>query len=495
MTIFFKYCFFVLHTHTHTHTQKIQQRQYHTDTMLLTGRLSFAVKHVFAHVFLYLLPRLVSGILRRWPRRLLGWLRLASPVPDERDVTLITNKADVHHLRQRFALPAPDAPPLRYNAPLYNGHVETVLAGLRDGPRVHFERELVEADGGQHVNLDFLYPASSPASTSSAAQGRGKAPTAKGMLFVVPGLLNASTTNYSRHFAAIATEHGFAVCVLNYRGMGTTPLEVPRLFSATFTNDIRHCLHHYLQPEQVQARLGTPERVPLLAVGFSLGGVTLMKYLGEQGAAAAEREAKEGLPANSLPPDTPVSALFTVTSPYDLIEADKMCDTAAYRHLYEKPFAVGLRKYSKHNRAMLTRLPNVDAQWLFEGPNPGINRISSIRDFDIFISAGHNGFASPREYYAAAQPFKWLPHCRTPVLCIGDRNDVVAGLFVPDEKWRALVAANPFVVYVCFPVGGHLGFVGSVAAEWRGDATEAERLVMAASTQFCSTVPATKKTN
>lgn len=466
--------------------------------MLFSSRFSFAVKHVFAHIFFYLLPRLLSGLLRRWPRRLLGWLRILPVAKDEGEVTVITSETDAHHLRQRFALPAPDQPPLRYAAPLYNGHLETVLAGMRSGPRVNFERELVVADGGQHVNIDFLYPpsadAATAATTADAGGAKGKAPHAKGMIFVVPGLLNASTTNYSRHFADVATKQGFAVCVMNYRGMGTTPLEVPRLFSATFTADIRYCLHEYLRPAQVQERLGTPQPVPLIAVGFSLGGVTLIKYLGEQGLAAAEKERRERLPANSVAPDTPVSALFTVTSPYDLIEADKMCNTAMYRHLYAKPFAVGLRRYSKHNRAMLTQLPNVDAKWLFEGPNPAINRISSIRDFDVYISAGHNGFANPHDYYAAAQPFKWLPCCRTPVLCIGDRNDVVAGLFVPDSEWRALVAQNPYVTYVCFPVGGHLGFVGSVAAEWRGDATEAEQLVLRASSQFCST-SMTKKTN
>ncbi|KPA77036.1 hypothetical protein ABB37_07380 [Leptomonas pyrrhocoris] len=453
--------------------------------MLLSARLSFAAKHLFAHVFFYLIPRLLSGILSRWPRRILSWWRLLPAPKDEREVTLIANSGDVHHLRQRFALPAPNQPPMRYSSPLYNGHIETVLAGLRSGPAVRFERELVEADGGQHVNMDFLYPPASPDMSAAAPAAKGKAPHAKGIFFVVPGLLNASTTNYSRHFADVAVRSGFAVCVLNYRGMGTTPLEVPRLFSATFTADICYCLHHYLRPEQVQSRLGTPEPVPLIAVGFSLGGVTLMKYLGEQGVAAAERERKESLPEGSVPPDTPVSALFTVTSPYDLIEADKMCDTAAYRHLYEKPFAVGLRKYSHHNRAMLAQLPNVDARWLFEGPSPGINRISSIREFDVFINAGHNGFASTREYYAAAQPFTWLARCRTPVLCIGDRNDVVAGLFVPDAQWRALVEQNPYVVYVCFPVGGHLGFVGGITAEWRGEATEAERLVLKASSQYC----------
>ncbi|KPI87174.1 hypothetical protein ABL78_3736 [Leptomonas seymouri] len=459
---------------------------------LLSARVFFALKHAFAHVFLYLVPRLLSGLLSRWPRRILSWLGLRPAPEDERKVTVITNDSDVHHLRERFALPAPDQPHMRYTSPLYNGHIETVLAGLRSGPHVSFQRELVEADGGQHVNMDFLYPP--PPDTATASVTEGKAPHAKGIFFVVPGLLNASTTNYCCHFADVATRSGFAVCVLNCRGMGTTPLEVPRLFSATFTEDIRYCLHQYLRPEQVHARLGTPEQVPLIAVGFSLGGVTLIKYLGEQGLAAAEREKKEHLPEGSVAPDTPISALFTVTSPYDLVNSDKMCDKAAYRYLYEKSFAVGLRKYMKHNRAMLTRLPNVDAKWLFEGPNPGVDRISSIRQFDIFINASHNGFATPQEYYAAAQPFTWLPRCRTPVLCIGDRNDVVAGLFIPDAEWRALVERNPHVVYVCFPVGGHLGFVGSIAAEWRGDATEAEQLVLNASSQFCrSSAAAAKK--
>lgn len=470
--------------------------------MGFSDRVSFAVKHVIAHVFFYLLPRLVSGLFTRWPRWLIsvvtGGKLVATPV-DEREVTLIANDADPQQLRKRFGLPLPGQPPMRYAGPLYNGHLHTILGGLREAPRVPYERELVVSHEGQHINMDFLYPsaAGQPLDTKSPVSSltspvlavgpsKGRAPQAKGLIFVVPGLLNAATTNYIRHFVDKAVDAGFAVCVQNHRGMGSTPLEVPRLFSATFTEDLRYCLEHYMQPAQVQERLGTPAPVPLIAVGFSLGGVTLIKYLGEQGKAAEEKEAASKLPRGSVPADTPVSALMTVTSPYDLIEADRMSATPTYRRLYEKPFASGLRKYAKHNREMLTKLPNVDCKLLFEGPSPAINRITSIRLYDVYINASHNGFATPQEYYAAAQPFLWLPHCRTPVLCIGDRNDVVAGGFVPDAQWQALVASNASVVYVCYPVGGHLGFLGSPAVEWRGDASEGEQLVLHAATQFCA---------
>ncbi|GET86691.1 hypothetical protein, conserved [Leishmania tarentolae] len=471
--------------------------------MRFTDRASFAVRHVLAHVFFYWFPRLALGLLSRWPRWLLSRLtrgKLVAEPPDEREVTLITNEKDPFRLRKRFGLPLVGQPPLRYYAPLYNGHIQTILAGMRSGPQVSYERELVMSHEGQHVNMDYLYPPpSSPPSSSAlataaispvagaAGSSKGRAPQAKGLIFIVPGLLNASTTNYVRHFAVKSVAAGFAVCVLNNRGMGTTPLEVPRLFSATFTEDIRYCLHHYLQQEQVQERLGTPTPVPLIAVGFSLGGVTLIKYLGEQGLAAKEKEKRSNLPPNSAAPDTPVSALVTVTSPYDLIETDRMTATLLYRCFYQKPFADGLRKYAKHNRAMLMRLPNVNSKLLFEGPRPLIDRLTSIRAFDYHISAGHNGFSSPQEYYEAAQPFLWMPHSRTPILCIGDRNDVVAGGFVPDALWRALVKENPYVVYVCYPVGGHLGFVGTPAAEWRGEESEAEHLILRAATKFCET--------
>ncbi|CAJ1006374.1 hypothetical protein Q4I28_001689 [Leishmania naiffi] len=472
--------------------------------MSFIARVSFAVKHVAVHVFLFLLPRLVTGVLSRWPRWAVSWLtrgKLIATSADEREVTLIVNEKDPYQLRKRFGLPLTGQPPLRYHAPLYNGHIQTILSAMRSGPHVSYERELVESHEGQHINMDYLYPLLSSTPTSSAAAtaaaavpvsgiagpAKGRSPQAKGLMFIVPGLLNASTTNYVRHFAAKCVEADFAVCVLNSRGMGTTPLEVPRLFSATFTEDIRHCLHHYLQQKQVQERLGTPQPVPLIAVGFSLGGVTLVKYLGEQGMSAAEKERRSSLPANSVAPDTPVSALVTVTPPYDLIEADRMSATPLYRRLYEKAFATGLQKYVKHNRKMLEKLPGVDRRLLFEGPNPAIDHISSIRAFDTYISASHNGFNSPQAYYAAAQPLAWLPRCRTPILCIGNRNDFVAGDFVPDASWRALVDKNPYTVYVCYPVGGHLGFLGTPAAEWRGDASEAERLVLRAATTFCET--------
>nr|CCM13657.1 hypothetical protein, conserved [Leishmania guyanensis] len=383
---------------------------------------------------------------------------------------------------------------------------------MRSGPHVSYERELVESHEGQHINMDYLYPLLSSTPTSSAAAtaaaapvsgitgpAKGRSPQAKGLMFIVPGLLNASTTNYVRHFAAKCVEASFAVCVLNSRGMGTTPLEVPQLFSATFTEDIRHCLHHYLQQKQVQGRLGHPAARPphrsrLLArrrnVNQSTSASRACQPQKKSDGRAYRRTAWRRTHP-SLPPSLSlcVCAFVTVTPPYDLIEADRMSATPLYRRLYEKAFGTGLQKHVKHNRKMLAKLPGVDRRLLFEGPNLAIDHISSIRAFDTYISASHNGFNSPQAYYVAAQPLVWLPRCHTPILCVGNRNDFVAGDFVPDASWRALVDKNLYTVYVCYPVGGHLGFLGTPAAEWRGDASEAERLVLRAATNFCETAP------
>lgn len=432
-------------------------------------RLSFTAQHFVVHLG-YLIYRALTAPLR-WTRRL---LRLLSPgqrscgaaTDEERAITIIANDADPRSRRKAFGLEV--LPP--YQSPLYNGHLQTILGGLRCNWAAPYTREVVRSDGGQRISIDYLYPASPS--------------TARAMVVVLPGLLNASATNYISHFAQMATRDGFAVCVLNYRGMGAAQLEVPRLFSATFTEDIRYCLDHYLQPEAVQHRLGSRTPVPLIAAGFSLGGVMIIKYLGEQGLEAEKKEKQAGLPSGSIRPRTPIDAAFTITAPYDLVEADKGATTATYKRLYEKPFAVGLRKYARHNRAMLEKLPNVDSEFLFGGRRPGIDTITSIHLFDAHINAGHNGYGSPLEYYEAANPMRWLSHCRTPIVCLADRNDPVVGKMVSDDIWQRLVMENGSVHYVCFPVGGHLGFLGDPVAEWRSGKNEMERFVLGSISSF-----------
>jgi len=452
------------------------------------AKLSFLFKHLIVHAF-YSAHCLITGLLEA-PRFV--FLRLfRTPPSSKRDILLILskNKSGGSKVAQQFGLATQHAKHLlTYDGPLYNGHVHTILGNLRVVSNVPYQRERVTSIDGQPINLDFLLP------RKKASPGETSQP--KGLLFVLPGLFNASTTNYVRHFAMQAAEMNWATCILNYRGMGTTPLEVPRLFSATYTDDVRYCLNTYLQHEQVREKLGyarhdTSHHIPIIGIGFSLGGITLVKYISEEGKTASEmkngalhRNRKDGHEQQQNAPVCPLDAAVAVTSPFDLIASDRQTETWHYHHLYEKPFTLGLRKYMMHNQAIIERLPGITTDELFRGPRPLVNQLTSVRKFDAVINAPHNGFSTPQEYYAAANAIPWLAHCCTPVLCISNRNDPVCGPPVSNEVWQELADRNENVLYACMPVGGHLGFLGGPLQEWRSEPNAMEKLVLGAVDAF-----------
>lgn len=590
--------------------------------MCTSVRVSYFIKLGIVDAIFYRIPRLISGVLVRWPRALISFLffrRNTGKGP--RDIEVVYNHTDPsvaqafglaplspsttngHRQQHQGTSPAMlrsgayhhRRPSLVYQGPLYSGHVHTIFNGLRPAwHRFDYDRHLVVAGDGQHLNLDVLLPSTirrkPNGNNGKNGPSMGKSTTAtidhgdsnsgdgdvRGMFFVVPGLLNASTTNYVRNFAYQAALSNFAVAVLNYRGMGSTPLEVPRLFSITFTEDIRTILDNYFSPAQVRemvhqnneksgsnsagmtpspvgtgdgSSLPTAAAIPLIGVGFSLGGVALVKYISEQGLKAEQHEenAKKASARGTNGKTTSVhragqltpaamgacrlDAAIAVTAPFDPVGSDCATQRWEYRALYEKPFAIGFRKFVKHNQLMIEQLPNVNGKALFYGEpddddgggggggaddsntnnkisksdeswndskaamgnmksrtnstkkkkrrGPLIGTITSIRAFDALINASHNGYNSPSEYYAAAESIPWLRHNRTPCLCLSNSRDPVCGPPIPSADWASrVIHANPCVVYACMPVGGHLGFVGSPLAEVSGRANMMERFVI-----------------
>ncbi|EPY18777.1 hypothetical protein STCU_01588 [Strigomonas culicis] len=538
-------------------------------------RVSFTSKHVFCHIFLYWIPRAVSFFILKLPKFLWGlwkspnkrnYLARDNLFHKEREILIVASETDAT-ARRRFGLDRGAAPAdgvtyfntERYEFPLYNGHLQTILGGLRPNyaatddvtssrrhgkshahaaaPKTYdytkvYKRETVKGSDGQQLNLDFLFPPGFERVVDAADAAVPVNGHVRGVLFVLPGLLNSSTSNYLFHFARMAARQHYVVCALNWRGMGSKPLEVPRLFSATYTDDIRHVLDSYfftppaaeaVAPPRCHAALlrhfgvAVSAEAPIIGVGFSLGGINLIKYVAEQEvraqeacrdagpcATAAERRARHR--------NTPLAAVLCVTSPFDLNGSDVCSGSWQYTQIYEKAFALGLRKYAHHNREMLMQLPNVDTRYFsFDGPREGdgaaagaeagarrhltIKDIRSIRQFDAYINASHNGFDSPEAYYAAANSLPWLermgaaaagaPINDTFVCCISNSDDPLCGPPIDTARWRRAVAANPHVVYIETPAGGHLGYVGGVAAEWRGEAGPSDLLLLHLADSFC----------
>ena len=184
--------------------------------------------------------------------------------------------------------------------------------------------------------------------------------------------------------------------------------------------------YHSGDSEEVNWLLGRLR--PDSAIGISLGGNALLKWLGERGAAAKLRRAA------------------AVSAPIDLPAAGAALDRGLNRLLYTRYFLATLKPKSL---AKLGRFPG-----LYDAAR--VRAARRFRDFDDVVTAPLHGFRDTDHYWQDAASGPWLEHIRVPTLLLNARNDP----FLPEHALLAATQKAAPCVVLEFPrTGGHVGFV------------------------------------
>jgi len=281
---------------------------------------------------------------------------------------------------------------------LPGGHLQTIYASLRPPPRIALERSRWDTPDGDFIDVDFA----------------GDARAAR-RLALFHGLEGCSDSHYARAIAAHATRRGWRVAIAHWRGCSGEPNRKPRAYHSGDSEEV----HWVLQKMQ-----------PTCAIGISLGGNALLKWLGEHGE-----------DAKAL-----VRRAAAVSAPIDLPAAGRALDRGLNRFLYARHFLSTLKPKSL---AKLERFPG-----LYDAAR--VRAARCFRDFDDTVTAPLHGFRDVDHYWSAASSGPWLERIRVPTLLVNARNDP----FLPAH---ALVAAAqkaaPSVVLEFPRTGGHAGFV------------------------------------
>lgn len=215
-------------------------------------------------------------------------------------------------------------------------------------------------------------------------------------------------------------ERGMRAVGLNFRGCSGEANRTPRFYHSGETED----------PGFVIALLRErfPNR-PLMAIGFSLGGNILLKYLGEQGAKNA----------------APVSAAVAVSVPYDLSAGADALERGPMARIYVGYFLRSLLAKVHAKREILSNSLDLDA----------ISASTTLRDFDNAATAKLHGFAGAEDYYRKSSSHRFIESVRVPTLLIHSRDDP----FLPAAVLPlSAIEANPFLTLVLTERGGHVGF-------------------------------------
>lgn len=261
-------------------------------------------------------------------------------------------------------------------------------------------------------------------------------------MLVLHGLEGCSRSGYVMEACRRLRDRGLRPVALNFRGRSGEPNRTRRLYHSGETDDLAHVL--------TRLRRGNPG-VDLGAVGFSLGGNVLLKYMGER----PDRE-------------NPLSAAACVSVPFDLAASARHLERGAGR-IYASSLLRSLKR-SLRRKVRLRGRAGYDLE--------GAEAATTLREFDEAVTAPVHGFADAAEYYRLCSSRRFLAGVGTPTLALQAEDDP----FVPAASVpRAALARNPQVRARLVERGGHVGFVAG-RRPWRPEfwAEEATSAFLAA---------------
>ncbi len=308
-----------------------------------------------------------------------------------------------------------DLPPFRPRFPWWGGDLQTLAARFmqsRTGLAPHISERLCFAlnDGSGDTLLAMLDR------PSEAKPGRPLA-------ILVHGLTGSEESLYILSQARLLLENGFRVLRLNLRGAGPSRAVCAGQYYAGRSQDFRALLA--LLPEDLT-------KDGIVAVGYSLGGAMLLKYLGEEGSAA------------------PLAAAAVVSAPIDL---SAVCQNMM------RP-----RNYIYHRYLLRQMKGEATGQGadLSAKERAAILGCSTIWQYDdVFIAARH-GFAGAEDYYERCKPVRFMPGIRVPTLVIAGLDDPwIPGWLYEGYDWANSKSMRPLLTRH----GGHVGFHGVGSAQ------------------------------
>ncbi|HSJ82021.1 MAG TPA: hydrolase [Thiobacillus sp.] len=292
-----------------------------------------------------------------------------------------------------------------YRAPgwLPGGHLQTIYGNLLIRvPPVAACRERLELPDGDFLDFDWV-------------GGAAGAP----VVLLFHGLEGSGASPYARDLMGRVKARDWHGVVAHFRGCSGEDNRLPRAYFAGDSADVEWALRH------VKAR---HPNAPVYAVGVSLGGNALLKWLGEQGSAARAL----------------VDRAAGVSAPLDLTAAGQALDLGFNRRVYTARFLRTLKAKALRKAA---RFPGVlDAK--------AIAAASTFREFDTLVTARLHGFRDAEDYWHRVSAKPLLKSIVVPTLVINARNDP----FLPAWALPSFAEVSPSVVLEQPDTGGHVGF-------------------------------------
>ena len=289
---------------------------------------------------------------------------------------------------------------------LSNPHVQTIwplLLRQRRYPPVKTER--LELPDGDFIDLVWT-------------RSEGNNP----IVVILHGLEGSYRSHYVPGLLRQLQSAGFRCVVMHFRGCGGQPNRLDRAYHSGDTGDVAYLVQEIKKREP---------QMPVFAVGISLGGNVLLKWLGQSGA------------------DNPLSAAVAVSVPFQLdISADTL-NTGVAR-LYQRYLLRNL--VNNVTRKFAGRSAPFDLHRLA--------KVKSIWAFDDLVTAPLHGFNGAAHYYAVSSSRQYLRTITRPTLIIHAQDDpFMTPQVIPQED-----ELSESTTLELSKQGGHVGFIANGSA-------------------------------
>ncbi len=285
-------------------------------------------------------------------------------------------------------------------------HSQTIWASkFRTLPSPDTKKEKIELDDGDFLNLFWLTDGNGP------------------IVIIVHGLEGDSSSNNVKAMFEVISKIGWNGVLLLNRNCGGISNRLQRTYHAGETGDLD------LVVNLVKKRF--PD-IPSMVYGYSLGGNTLLKWLGEKGESAG------------------INAAAAVSTPFDLASSTAVMEKG-FSRIYQSHFVNLLRESAKRKFR--------DLPPLF---NPGdLNKIKTLREFDERVTAPLHEFRNADHYYSESSCRQYLNKICVPTLIMNSLDDP----FLDTKTFPSPKEVSVMVELEFLQKGGHAGFI--IGNSWK----------------------------
>jgi predicted alpha/beta-fold hydrolase len=300
-----------------------------------------------------------------------------------------------------------------FKVPFYlrNAHVQTMLPSTTRNQIIPKRKQsFLQTNDGDVILLEAVQPNSLPNKQSDQA------------VLLIHGLTGSADSQYIVGLQNLLKDMGVFSVAMNFRG-AKTPNNLARGYHSGSSNDIAEIVNHL---QKIYANYQWH------AIGFSLGGNVLLKYLGEN-------------------PDNSLTSAIAVSVPFSLdICATRM--DQGFSKVYRNHLLSELNNYLALKHEHLKKQNPEQAKLLSERPID--KKFSSFWDFDHEIIAPIHGFDSAKDYYQRCSSKQFLKLIETPTHILNAIDDpFLSPKLIPKEN-----DLSKSVTLELSKHGGHVGF-------------------------------------